>query len=555
MPNQGTAFFLKPIVLNTAILILLLTVCFFVYAGFQNIYFTITQDHIPTYVGGKYILAHPAFIFIIDYPHFYPLFHPYLNIIRNITGDRQWLNVIFSLLIHSITAFIVFKISQLFCQNKIIPSLMAALFFLISNVHHDNLMDFSHSYPIPASFFAVFSLYLFVKSLGINSEFYNRRNLYLSFIFYFISVCFGESFIGLILFYFVVMLIKWRKAKKDIFYLFFIFVVIAATISVIRAWLMQFYRIECQPLSISLSWIVYKVRHFNYSFLHLVALFFPKFTLTIATFLNKTKDVVENVSTYHNRYFPYFSLTVLFIPLMFLNWKKILKLYMLWLLIFLLFIPYLFSRAQLADRHLTQTITGSSLFLGLLIYYVLELIAQIKKNIILRHLLNFIFILAITIFFLRFTMLSRRDVKQFINYHSSFSASIEKFVSEFNKVKINNTKKQIYFFTNDIPKNYSFIGSVSGNCYYIFYLAIKYKKLPIDLYSFVYDDLLCGKMNEERCKNYFISLSDGSCFGFFRDKKILNKIINDNLDISPNDIIVLTWDNKLEQERFVPDKK
>src|SRR4030067_1709778 len=78
---------------NILVFLLLAVVCFYVYEGFQDIFYVITQDYIAIYVGSRYIISHPTFAFVMAFPHFVPLLYPYFFVIQWLTNDTQWLNV------------------------------------------------------------------------------------------------------------------------------------------------------------------------------------------------------------------------------------------------------------------------------------------------------------------------------------------------------------------------------------------------------------------------------------------------------------------------------
>lgn len=558
MPLRCSKDYLKAqrasIPLQVIVLFFLGVVCLYLYSGFQNVYYTITQDHIPTYVGAKFVLSHPSFAFIVDYPHWYFLFYVLLAIVRTISNDLHWVNVAFILLIHIINAFLIFRICNILCNNKAVPGLFASLFFLVSIVHVDNVLDFTHSYPVFATFFALVSFYFFQISLNVERH-HDRKRLFIAFLFYFISICCGENFIGLGLYYFIIIgIILIRRSDiaglgRDGIYLIFIVLLFFGSKSILQNSLLKFYEIDyARPLCISPEYLLNRIRDYEYPFLYVTNLFFGGFAGTLATFWHAAKEVLDN-STHVNRIYRYFTIFMLFVPIIFFKKKAIYTLYSILVLMYLLFVPYLFSRVPLAARHITQTVMASSLFVGLLIHFSLESIYKIKIKGV-RNVSYFIFVVCVGVVFLKYFVLTRTEVNRYIAYHSSFSACIEEFWRGYRRIEVRNPRKQIYLLKGEIPKRCTFMNSDEKMCYALFYLAVKFKNLPVELYSYVYPELQYGRYSDGRGWNYFISNSDGSCFGVFRSEDEIMNLINLRADIRSSDVIVLSWSEGLKQEAF-----
>ncbi|OGX15670.1 MAG: hypothetical protein A2166_02755 [Omnitrophica WOR_2 bacterium RBG_13_41_10] len=550
MACELKTIFLKPNFINLLVLLWLTIICFYLYAGFKNIFYSITLDQVAYYGGTRYVMAHLGFNFAIDFPHFFPLNYPFLWVISKLTNDTHWLGVFVSLCTHIISAFMIFRTSEIFCKKNPLSSLIAASFYLVSMRNMDSILSFPHSPVLRASFFGILSLYLFLKVIYA-PENYKKKYLFLSFLFYFISILIYETFLGMILFYFLIILFKIKFFKKDFFALMFITLSFFITTFFLQKYFLQVYRIETTPLPISLDWLVFRIKNLNYSFLHLTAHFFLNFSVTLATFFHKTKTVLANGGTFHTKYYPYFSIFILTAPLLFCNKRKILQLYSLISLIYILFFPYLFSRVPLADRQISATLIPATLYIGLFVCYTFEAINKIK--IIFVKKCCFILLLSfISVFFFRLTAITRIEVKKFIARDSSFSPYIAKFMQEFKSIKVPNAYKQIYYLENDIPGEYSFIGADHNmHCYYLFYLAIKYKGLPVDLYFPVHAEITSGKpLDLERCKNYFIRIPNEKSFGFYTNKAKLLKLLIDYPDISSQDVIALNRNGNLQQKSF-----
>lgn len=518
--------------------VLLTLVYFYLYWGFHDMFLTITQDYISNYVGARYVISHPSFAFIINFPHFIPLSFFYSFIIQSITKDIHWLEVLITLIIHVINACMIFRITGIMCKNRFLPGFVSSFLFLTSMIHLDNLLSFPHSQIVAASSLGILSLYYFFKIMEVGAD-YKRRFLYYSFLLYFISITVYDGFIGLIMFYFLVMLIRIRYFRKDLLCLLGIVSLFFIIRSILQKYYLSIYNVNIVPPSISFD-LVNNIKNYNYSFINLTSLLFHNFAKTLASLLN------DNISYYYNRNLVLFLLLA---PLVFFKMKKILRIYSLLILIYLLFIPYLFSRVPLCDRHITSTTVATSLFIGLLFYYTYEAIYKLKK-VRLRQILHLILIFLVGIFFFKYLTIAKAEVEKYINFHSSFSPYLKRFTSDFKKIKVYNPKKQIYFLKGEIPKEANFIGNPEALCYNIFYHAIKYKRLPIDLYLYVYKELESGVDYVITPDNYFINLPDGSCFGFFKDKEKLLGLISRDHDISSEDVIVLDWQDGLKQVNF-----
>lgn len=530
--------FSKPIFINIIVFSFLVLLCFYQYSGFQKIFWAYTQDYIPMFVGSEYILSHPSFMFLMQVPHFHflaTLFSLFLYLITNGTG---WLIVLIVLFIHVVNAFILFRITLFLTNNKIFPSLIASSFFITSIIFLDSLLNAAHCHAVVASLFGLLSFFFFLKVFYAGSN-YKREYLFYSFLLCLFSITIYDCYIGLPLVYFSIMLIRIRSFKKDFFIMLFITSVYFIMILFLRHFLQQVYNINIAP-SISFN-LLKNIRDHNYSFTGLTAHFFYNFLNAIA-FLSG-----GNVNYQYNKYF---SLFIFFMPLIFLKRGKILGLYSLLIIMWLLFIPYFFSRIPLNDRHISQIAPFTGLYVALLINSSLAAINKIKIKALRRiiHLTLGFFILT---FIFKYSMVAKKDVKDYINNNSSYSQIMKKFTNEFKKVKVPNPKKQIYFLKSEIPREHTFLHNEERVCYAIFYFAAKYKKLPIDLYLQVYRELECGMEDEEICKDYYTDLPDGSCFGLYRDKEKLLKLINGNSGVTLGDIIVLNWrNNELKYEDF-----
>ncbi|MBI2822313.1 MAG: hypothetical protein HYX74_08820 [Acidobacteria bacterium] len=541
-----------PVTINLLTICALSVVCVYLYSGFAAIFFPITQDHIPAYIGARYALAHPDFALVLGYPNRLPLWLGFAYLVQSLTQDAQWLAVIASLAIHIASAFVVFRIAGVICgERAMIPRLVAALLFLISVGHRQTVLVFAHSYPLLNNLLALLSIYFFLKVCRAGPQ-YKRADLYLSVSLAFLSFSSGSNFVALPALYILVMAIRWKWFRRDIIWT--VIVVVAAFGTLVAAGYLLGPRYGIMELRsgplLSPTRLEGRIQAYPHSFLSTLSLFFPGFSAALATFFYGTTKVLANIGDFDMRFSSYFSSFLLLAPLGFADKRKAVLLYGLIAVMLLLFLPFILAPRALNQRHVLHLLSVAALYMGLLTHYVFEAIKGIKAAWLLM-LANWAVVLFWAVFGVRLAMVSRNEIKQFIEIQSSASASIEDFMKQFELVRVADRRQQIYFLTTRIPETASFIGNPAEDCYYFYYLATKFKGLPIDLYPFVFRDLEIGEpLDEAKCSNYFIKIADKAAFGYFTDRDNLEKTLKENPDVRRDDVIVLTWRSGLRQRRL-----
>lgn len=300
---------------------------------------------------------------------------------------------------------------------------------------------------------------------------------------------------------------------------------------------------------LSMDRLAGRVRDYPYSFLYTLSLFFPGFPAAMATFVYDSKVVLADVGMFHGQLFSYWSHFVLLAPIALFEKKRALRLYGLLCMMFLVFFPFIFAHRGLNQRSFAQGIVFSSMFVGLLSHYVFGGIKKLSLG-WLRWTATGAMVLFCAVSGVRLMMVWKHEIGQFIRTQSATSASVEQFMEEFKNVSVSNPARQMYLMTNSIPQTASFIGNPIEDCYYFYYLATKFKALPVELYRHVFRELETGRpLDEERCRNYFIKVG-GAAFGFFNDREKLSKVLQENSDISVDDVIVLTWQGGLKQAKL-----
>ncbi|MBI3940541.1 MAG: hypothetical protein HY315_06875 [Acidobacteria bacterium] len=543
----------KRFAVDALVLTALAASCFYLYAGFTDIFYPITQDHTHAYAGTRYVVAHPSFTFVAGYTHPFPLLAPYFYVVQSLTRDTQSMNIIPSFLIHILNAFLIYRISRLLSGGRnVIPALVAAFIFLAIGGPFQSLLVFPHVGPILTAFFALCSLYLFLK-VNRGPVDYRRSQLYFSFALCLISIGFGSHFVALPVIYGLAMAARFRRFRRDVLWAMAVLGVGVGLIFLLSNLFRVQYGIGDAGSRgwFSVSSFVQRIGDYPYSFSYTLTLFFPWVTAALATLFYDSFAVLRDAGAFQSKFSWHFSLLILSVPLAFCEKRKAMALYALVAGMFFLWVPFVFAPTSgWNQRHFSQSIVVSAVFLGLLAHYMFEAIVKIRPSGV-RTALNWLLVLFWAILTVRIVMVSRNEIGRFVRDQSAASASIERFIEEFKKVRVQDRKKQIYLLTNRIPERASIIGIPGENCYYFYYLAAKFKDLPVDLYREVYMDLETRRpLKQERFMNCFLRLEDGSAFGFFTDRARLVKVLQDYPDIRRDDVIVLTWQEALKQGKL-----
>jgi hypothetical protein len=448
---------------------------------------------------------------------------------------------VFAILLHLSNTILVFLLGQK-VTNKIIPSFLGALFFGVNAVSQGSVTwPASGIATLPAAFFIILSLFSFLEFI----EKRNKRGIFLTFIFLYISLFFKETATPFFLFFAFSYLIFKRisiRALLNNFWIFLIFV-----IGIVGFRLFQFKSISTQQdlflTGASSSFVLtLAIRAILYPFTSFSLLWIPpelsfaiakQLTWNYYSFLPPSLyDLVAQTAVLDLLAVFLGSIFLFFIYILFKSEKAEIKKRVVFFLGFVLlsFLPYIViskTFSYLESRYYYIAVVGAGVLLSLVISKV-------------STVLNRKIFVAFVVVILLFDFVHIKSVRNEIKRQISLGQERIKILDEIDNIKPSLNRKTLFYISGDKDSYYIARGNSLpmqqgvGNTLLVWYMTRG--KAPAELVALA--------------KKYYLWEMDGegyeevnnSGFGYFWDIKELKNAIHEN-KITKDNFVALYYDS------------